>query len=183
MVASGVRFILAGLLTLGVLAAFRRLGPRPSWIELRGAAIAGSWILIGGVGLVAVTTTHVASNLTAVLASTTSLWVVGYRALGRERIGRSAVAGAIVGVAGVIVLLSPGGGRATDPWLLLAVLAALFWSTGSYYGRRIEQPADPFVGAVVQMLCAGCIMLVAGFVLDGAGASIRPRRPGAPGWR
>ena len=50
MVASGVRLILGGLLTLAVLAVLGRLGPRPSWIEIRGAALAGSWILIGGLG-------------------------------------------------------------------------------------------------------------------------------------
>ena len=85
------------------------------------------------------------------LASTTSLWVVGYRALAGERIGRGAIAGAIIGFAGVIVLLSPGGSGTHSPWLLVVVLAALFWSTGSFYGRRLTQPADPFVGAVIQM--------------------------------
>ena len=181
MVASGVRLLLGGLLTLAVLAAFKRVGPRPSWIEIRGAALAGSWILIGGLGLVAVTETHVASNLTAVIASTASLWVLGYRALGGERLGRGAVGAAVIGVAGVAILLSPGGGGAGNPWLLLAVVASLFWSSGSYYGRRIKQPADPFVGAVVQMLVAGSVMLVAGVVLDGFGA-VDPSGPSLRSW-
>jgi drug/metabolite transporter (DMT)-like permease len=163
----GVRLLLAGGLTLAVLAALGRLGPRPSAQEVRGAAVTGIWILIGGVGVVTVTETHVASNLTAVLASTTSLWVVGYRALGGERIGRGAIAGAVTGIVGVVVLLSPGGSGTDNPWLLLALVASLFWSTGSFYGRRLTQPADPFVGAVVQMLCAGAIMTGAGVALDG----------------
>jgi drug/metabolite transporter (DMT)-like permease len=163
----GVRFLIAGGLTLAVLAALGRLGPRPSAPEVRGAALAGIWILIGGVGVVTITETHVASHLTAVLASTTSLWVVGYRALGGERIGRGAIAGAVIGIVGVIVLLSPGGAGSDDPWLLLALVASLFWSTGSFYGRRLTQPADPFVGAVIQMLCAGAVMTVVGVALDG----------------
>lgn len=181
MVASGVRLLLGGLLTLAVLAAFKRLGSRPSWVEIRGSALAGSWILIGGLGLVAVTTAHVASNLTAVLASTASLWVVGYRALGGERLGRGAIGGALIGVAGVAILLSPGGGGADNPWLLLALVAAVFWSSGSFYGRRIKQAADPFVGAVIQMICAGSIMLVAGVVLDGFGA-LDPSVPSGRSW-
>jgi drug/metabolite transporter (DMT)-like permease len=181
LVATGVRCFTSGLITLGVLAALGRLGPRPSWNELRGSALAGSWILIGGVGMVAVTETHVATNLTAVLASTTSLWVVGYRALDRERIGRGAIVGAAVGVAGVAVLLTPSGSGSHDPWLLLALLAALFWSTGSYYGRRITQASDPFVGAVVQMLCAGTVMVVAGVVVDGAD-SLDPSTPSTRSW-
>jgi drug/metabolite transporter (DMT)-like permease len=168
--AGGLRFILAGLLTLGALAALGRLGSRPSRAELRGSALAGIWLLVGGVGIVTVTEAHAPSNLTAVLASTTSLWVVGYRALAGERIGRGAIAGAALGVVGVIVLLSPGGAGAETPWLIGAVVASLFWSTGSFYGRRLTQPADPFVGAVVQMLTAGVVMTVAGVLVDGVGA-------------
>ena len=52
-----------------------------------------------------------------------------------------------------------------------AVVASLFWSTGSFYGRRLTQLADPFVGAVVQMLAAGASMTVAGVVLDGRARS------------
>jgi drug/metabolite transporter (DMT)-like permease len=163
----GVRFLLAGGLTLAVLAALGRLGARPTEAEVRGAALAGVWILIGGVGVVTITETHVAYNLTALLASTTSLWVVGYRALGGERIGRGAIAGAVIGIVGVIVLLSPGGSGAENPWLLLAIVVSLFWSTGSFYGRRLTQPADPFVGAVIQMLSAGTVMTVVGVALDG----------------
>ncbi len=181
LVSAGVRFVLAGALVLGVLAALGRLGPRPSWAEVRGSAVAGPWIICGGVGIVTITETHAPSNLTAVLASTTSLWVVGYRALAGERIGRGAIAGAVIGIAGVIVLLSPGGSGADNPWLALAIVAALFWSTGSFYGRRLTQPADPFVGAVIQMLVAGTLMLVAGVAIDGFGA-LDPTVPSAHSW-
>ena len=168
--AGGIRFIAAGLLTLAALAALGRLGARPTAAELRGSALAGIWLLVGGVGIVTITEAHAPSNLTAVLASTTSLWVVGYRALAGERIGRGSIAGAALGVVGVIVLLSPGGSGAESPWLIGAVVASLFWSTGSFYGRRLTQPADPFTGAVVQMLCAGVVMTIAGVALDGVGA-------------
>lgn len=181
LVSCGVRFLLAGLLVFSVLAALGRLGPRPTWTELRGSALAGCWIIIGGVGVVTITETHAASNLTAVLASTTSLWVVGYRALGGERISRGAIAGAAIGIVGVIVLLSPGGSGTDNPWLILAVVAALFWSTGSFYGRRLTQPADPFVGAVVQMLTAGTVMVLVGIVIDGVD-SLDPSVPSGRSW-
>jgi drug/metabolite transporter (DMT)-like permease len=168
--AGGIRFVAAGLLTLAALAALGRLGARPTAAELRGSALAGIWLLVGGVGIVTITEAHAPSNLTAVLASTTSLWVVGYRALAGERIGRGSIAGAALGVVGVIVLLSPGGSGAESPWLIGAVVASLFWSTGSFYGRRLTQPSDPFTGAVVQKLCAGVVMTIAGVALDGFGA-------------
>jgi drug/metabolite transporter (DMT)-like permease len=181
LVSCGVRFLLAGLLVLTVLTVLGRLGPLPGWSEIRGAAITGTWIIIGGVGIVTITETHAPSNLTAVLASTTSLWVVGYRALGGERIGRGAIAGAAIGIVGVFVLLSPGGSGADNPWLILAIVASLFWSTGSFYGRRLTQPRDPFVGAVVQMVVAGTIMLVAGVAIDGLD-SLDPTVPSARSW-
>ena len=180
LVSCGVRFLLAGVLVLAVLAALGRIDARPTWTEVRGSALAGSWIIIGGVGLITVAEDHVASNLAAVLASTTSLWVVGYRALGGERISRGAIAGALVGIAGVILLLSPGSG-AGDPWLVLAVVAALFWSTGSFYGRRLTQPADPFVGAVIQMLAAGALLVIVGVILDGTG-TLDPTVPSLRSW-
>ena len=170
LVAAGVRFLIAGALTLAVLAALGRLGERPTREQLRGSAIVGVWLLCGGVGLVTITENHAPSNLTAVLASTTSLWVIGYRALAGERLGRGSIFGAVLGVLGVVVLFSPGGSGVQNPWLLLAIVCSLFWSTGSFYGRRLTQIPDPFVGAVVQMFTAGTLMTVAAVLLDGTGA-------------
>ena len=170
LVAAGVRFLIAGALTLVVLAALGRLGERPTLGQLRGSAIVGVWLLCGGVGLVTITENHAPSNLTAVLASTTSLWVIGYRALAGERLGRGSIFGAVLGVVGVIVLFSPGGSGLQNPWLLLAIVCSLFWSTGSFYGRRLTQIPDPFVGAIVQMFTAGTLMTVAAVALDGTGA-------------
>jgi len=86
-----------------------------------------------------------------------------------------------MGIVGVFVLLSPGGSGADNPWLVLAIVASLFWSTGSFYGRRLTQPADPFVGAVVQMLVAGTVMLVVGVAIDGFG-SLDPSVPSGRSW-
>jgi drug/metabolite transporter (DMT)-like permease len=168
--AAGIRFILAGLLTLAALAVLGRLSGMPSAQEVRGAAIVGIWLLIGGVGLVTITESHAPSNLTAVLASTTSLWIVGYRAMAGERIGRGSIAAATLGVIGVIVLFSPSASGAGNPWLLLAIVTALLWSSGSFYGRRLTVPADPFVSAVIQMLTAGAILTIGAVLLDGVGA-------------
>ncbi len=168
--AAGIRFILGGLLTLAALAVLGRLTGMPSAAEVRGAAIVGVWLLIGGVGMVTLTESHAPSNLTAVLASTAAIWVVGYRALAGERIGRGSIAAAILGIVGVIVLLSPSISGAGTPWLLGALAASLLWSSGSFYGRRLTVPADPFVSAVVQMLTAGVVMVIGAVVLDGFGA-------------
>ena len=81
----------------------------------------------------------------------------------------------------MIVLLSPGGSGADNPWLLLAVVAALFWSTGSFYGRRITQPADPSSVRSSRCSTAGTVMVVAGIAIDGLGA-LDPSVPSGRSW-
>jgi drug/metabolite transporter (DMT)-like permease len=46
--------------------------------------------------------------------------------------------------------------------MLLIVLAAASWATGSYYSRRWPLPADVFLSTALQMICAGAVMLVLG---------------------
>ena len=153
--AGGIRFLAAGLLTLAALAALGRLGARPTAAELRGSALVGIWLLVGGVGIVTITETHAPSNLTAVLASTTSLWVVGYRALAGERIGRGSIAGAALGVVGVVVLFSPGGSGAENPWLLRRDRRFAVLEHGVVLRPAADAARRPVHGRVVQMLCAG----------------------------
>jgi drug/metabolite transporter (DMT)-like permease len=164
LVAGGVRFLIAGLLMVPVLAFVHRGRPGPSRRELLGACVLGLWLLGGGPGLVTVCEAHVPSNLAAVIASLAAVWVVVYRLLGGERLSRLSIAAVLVGFAGVAVLLAPsvGGSGAPLGWLALTLLVPVFWSSGSYYGRRLLQPRDPFVTSAVEMTVAGAALTLAG---------------------
>jgi drug/metabolite transporter (DMT)-like permease len=169
---AGVRFLLAGLLTLAVLALRHRgrlqLPPRRQVIA---AAAVGIVLLVGGPGLISFAETRVPSNLAAVIASTASIWVVVYRLAARARLTRVAAAGVVVGFGGVAVLLLPGADAAgvAAGWLLLCLLSAFFWSSGSYYGRRLQLPADPFMTAVIEMVVGGVALILLGAAVGEVG--------------
>jgi drug/metabolite transporter (DMT)-like permease len=169
LLSAGARFAAAGALLAAVLRL--RGAVVPTRREALAAAVAGTWMLVGGVGLVTLCETHVPANLAAVLASLTSIWVVVYRVADGHRPGAGAVAGILIGLAGVVVLLLPSGGAggASVPWLLVTVVSSLGWSSGSYYGTRLALPRDRFVAATVEMLAAGAVLAALGLLHGEAG--------------
>jgi drug/metabolite transporter (DMT)-like permease len=161
---AGVRFVVAGLLLLGVLAArggLRRIRVTTPML-LRLAAV-GSLLAAGGNGLVTVAEKHVPSGLAALLIASMPLWIVVYRSIARDRVGAATLAGVVVGFAGVALLLLPGNRPAGVPLgsSLLIILAAASWAMGSFMSQRMTMPPDPLVSTGWQMLCGGLVMLVA----------------------
>ena len=169
--AGSLRFLLAGAVLAGVLAATGRW-QRPTRRELVGASLFGCWLLIGGVGGVTLVETRVPSNVAAVVASTAALWVIVFRLLARERVRRPVLAGAIVGFAGIALLLLPAAGDTGAPtvWLVGSLLSPLAWASGSFYGPRLlALPADAFVASAVEMLAAGVVQLPIALALGDLG--------------
>jgi drug/metabolite transporter (DMT)-like permease len=160
---AGLRFVLAGAIFLAFLVATRgRQAVRVSRAEVGGAAIAGAALLFGGNGLVTVAEQAVPSGLAALLIASVPLWVVVFRLLSRERVGRPTLIGVGVGFVGVALLVLPGerpDGAAT--WgIALIVAASASWAAGSYYSARLTLPADAILSTTMQMLCAGALMVV-----------------------
>jgi len=109
LLAAGARFLLAGAIVLGWLAArggLRRL--RLTRAEWAGCAVFGLLLPAGGNGLVTVAERDVPSALAALIIASVPLWVALWRAATRERMDRVALAGVLAGFAGVAVLLVPG---------------------------------------------------------------------------
>jgi drug/metabolite transporter (DMT)-like permease len=165
---TGVRFFSAGLIFYGALAAKRRRVTFPvARRELLGATAVGLLLLLGGNGLVTVGERRVPSGLAALIVASIPLWVIVIRALARERIGRATFAGVAAGFAGVAILVVPGGrpGAAPVGGILLVVLAAFFWASGSFVATRAPLPADPMLSTALQMLVAGAIIIVVGLAV------------------
>ncbi len=76
----------------------------------------------------------------------------------------------IVGFVGLAVLVLPGDRPDGAPlWgVLLIVLAAVLWASGSFYSKRMTLPPDPLVSTAWQMLIAGGTMILAGLVVGEA---------------
>src|SRR3712207_653271 len=116
LLAMGTRFLLAGLVLMTALLLVRgRSVFTMSRAEVITAAICGLFLLVGGNGLVGVAEQDVDSGVAALLIAGTPLWVVLIRAVLRDRPSAATVAGLLLGLAGVGVLLLPGGQGAGDP--------------------------------------------------------------------
>ena len=161
LLAAGARFMMAGLI-LGVIIALRdRRALRVGRRQLVGAAAVGTLLLAGGNGLVTLGERTVPSGLAALIIASIPLWVVILRLAFGERIGRDILAGVGVGILGVGILVVPNGitGQIELLPLLLLVLAALFWASGSFLSQRIAMPLSVWGSAVYQQIAAGIVLI------------------------
>ncbi|MGH8833510.1 MAG: EamA family transporter [Actinomycetes bacterium] len=166
LVGTGVRFLTAGTLVAGALAArggVRRLAV--SGQQLLGCALVGILLPVLGQGMVTVGENGGApSGITALLIAAVPLWVIGYRVLSGEHPTSRTLAGVIVGFSGVAVLITANGlGGALPAWALAAiVLAGMSWAFGSWCQPRLRLPRDPFGVVVYEMLVGGGVLTILG---------------------
>lgn len=162
---NAARFLTAGVLLLVIR---RALGdPLPRHEEWGGAAFMGLFLLVGGTGAVSWAEQSVPSGLTALLISTSPLWMMIFEALlphGR-RPTRASVLGILAGFGGVLLLFWPGSGSLmnVNPAGAFALLfATLSWAFGSVYSRKLSLPASPMMGSAAEMLVGGAVCLLLG---------------------
>lgn len=161
---AGVRYVVAGLLMLVVLAVARRSTLRMTWQQAGTAALAGVLLPLGGNGLVTVAEQGISSGLAALLVAAVPLWIVLLRWLGRDRPAAVTVLGVVVGFVGVALLLSGGIAGGHTGSALLVIVASLSWAIGSYATTRLPMPGSPFAGTAVEMLAGGAGLLLIALV-------------------
>ncbi len=163
---AGVRFVVAGLLIL----AFARLRGRripTDPAHLRPLVVVGFLLLVIANGSVVYAEQTIDSGLTALIVATTPLIMAGIesRLPGGERIGRRALAGLVVGFAGLVLLVAPriaSGARSDLRGVLALLLASVSWACGSLYSKRRGVPVAALVATGIEMLAGGAILLAIG---------------------
>jgi drug/metabolite transporter (DMT)-like permease len=168
---AAVRFGLAGIILLTwSMARDRRSFQWPTRREWRDSAIVGALLLGGGMGLVAWGEQTIPSGIAALIIATMPVWiaVLGGIFLG-ERLPRLAVAGILIGFAGVAILVGPsalGGAGAMDPAGIAAILLSpIAWATGSLFAsHRASLPRKPLVATGAQMVTGGVVLAVMGLL-------------------
>ncbi|MEU2504527.1 EamA family transporter [Streptomyces sp. NPDC007863] len=164
--ASGSRFIVAGLLLAAIVA--WRQGPAALKVDRRrlgSAALVGVLLILGGNGLVNLAETTVPSGLAALLVAAVPVFVVLLRTAAGERPGLGAYGGVLIGLGGLAVLTVPGlSGEIGIGGVLLVLLAALLWSAGTVSSARLPMPANPFTASVYEMLAGGIGGVVVGLL-------------------
>ncbi|MGQ0609122.1 MAG: EamA family transporter [Chloroflexota bacterium] len=178
LLAAGVRYGVAGLLMLGAIAAHARFSrrrqpaERPTAAHWRSAFIVGSLLLLGGNGGVVLAELFIPSGMAAVLIATMPIWLALFDAiLSRRRPSGLVIGGLGAGIVGVAILLAPVGGiDDLDPLgVLLIIGAEISWAAGSIYARRAPLPRSQPLGAGLEMLAGGIVLVAAGSLLGEIG--------------
>jgi drug/metabolite transporter (DMT)-like permease len=171
---AGFRFTVAG----GILYLWGRLSPgyeKPKLIHWRTSLIVGTLLLAGGNGGVVMAEHYISSSLTALLVATVPFWIVllNWLLLRAERPNLKVAGGLLIGFLGVWLLIAgqpvtggAGAGSGSGQFFgaILLIGASLSWALGSLYGGRAPSAKSSILGAGMQMLSGGVIMLLIGTV-------------------
>lgn len=162
---AGTRFIIAGALLLGVLKL--RGAPWPTPAQWRINSIIGTFLLLGGNGLVVWAEQFVPSGVTALLIGIGPLFIVltEWAWPGGLRPTAVTMGALLLGFGGVVWLAAPWEDPASgqiNPAGVAAILAAcVSWSIGAIYSRHAKHGADAFLASAAQMLGGGAALLLA----------------------
>jgi drug/metabolite transporter (DMT)-like permease len=163
---AGARFLLAGAILYAVARRFDRTEARPDRRQWLAALLTGTLLLGVGNGGVSWAQQTVPSGVAALVIASIPLWIVVLdRIFFGARLTWPAALGVGVGFAGVAVLVSPGAPGAVDlAGGLVLVLAAAGWATGTLLSRGQTLTVPPLVGAGMQMLAGGAVLVLVGAV-------------------
>ena len=162
---AAVRFLISG----SILFIWRRAAgdPKPTSGNWKAAAIVGTFLLVGGNGLVAVAEQNIPSGIAALIIATSPFWLVlfeSFRAGGTKPSWQS-ILGLVVGFGGVFLLIGPAGitgapQRFNTTSVVLLVIAPVLWSLGSIYAKGADMPRSTLMSTGMQMLTGGVSLLV-----------------------
>jgi len=169
LLSAGLRFSVAGLILLGVIAVRSRL--RVDGRQILGATTVGLLLLVGGNGFVVLAERTVPSGLAALIIASVPLWIVVFRRVAGDRIHPSTFIGVAVGFAGVAFLVVPRGpaGSADPGGVLLLLVASVSWALGTFLAPRLRMPADALLSTGIQQLAGGIILLALGAAMGELG--------------
>lgn len=183
MLMAGARFLIAGAILLAVA---RRPGARRervTWRQWRAAAIIGGCLLLGGNGIVTWGEQYVHSGLVALIVATVPLWMAVLAPLfGGAWVRRTAAIGVVIGLAGVVLLLRPGGAAPAEWQTFVVPLSPLLWACGSLYAQRADMPSSALTATAMEMLAGGLLLGIAGLALGEAGRTHLSTVSAASAW-
>jgi drug/metabolite transporter (DMT)-like permease len=168
---SAARFLFAGLSLLGLL--WFKGVPMPTRSQWRSAVIAGSFMLVGGNGLVVWAEQTVTSSLTALIIATTPAWfaLLEWLRPNGTRPKLQTIIGIAIGFAGVSLLINLRGGSAASgesihlPGTLAVIIATASWAGGSLYAKHSPKPESPWMNVAIQMIGGGGGLLLVALLL------------------
>jgi drug/metabolite transporter (DMT)-like permease len=145
--------------------------------QILAATIFGGALFLGSHGGLAWSQTRIPSGVAALIVASIPLWIaVLDRVVFGKRLPARAVAGLVLGFAGIAVLVDPlGGGPIDTVGGVVALLSAGSWAAGSLYSRGARLPKDPILSAGLASLAGGTLLLV----VSALGGELAGLDPGA----
>ena len=161
---AGSRYLVAGLLLYPIAirtgGAQLRRDDRPGRWQWFGCGTIGVLLLVLGNGGVTLAEQKLPSGIAAVLVATVPLWMTLFDSLACRRVpGRRRTVGLLCGLGGVAVLAVGGGGNAPTGSVVIVLVASASWGFGSVLGRRLLLPRRALLGAAMEMLVGGAVLL------------------------
>jgi drug/metabolite transporter (DMT)-like permease len=160
--AAAFRFLCAGGILYGY-SCWRGI-PQPDRRQLMSTALLGLVMFAGDYGCLFWAEKEVPSGLAAVIAATIPVWVLLAEWLfaGSQRPTAKALAGIILGIAGVILLMIPSGLHNTgfSVSALVLLLGCFFWSGGTVASRHLHLPRQLSMSSGLQMTWGGGFLLL-----------------------
>jgi drug/metabolite transporter (DMT)-like permease len=169
MLFAGFRWIVAGGILIILLNLRGHSLPRIS--DLKHLAVVGILLLGVANGLVVVAEQWLPSGLTALIISTLPFWMVGLEFVSAKgpKINLIIIAGLLLGIIGTVIIFTKDLDITVDFNIFLGGIcllgAVISWSVGSIYWKYKKVNVNPFMGASVQMLIAGFLQTLLGFIL------------------
>lgn len=165
LLSAGVRFLIGGAV-LTALARLRRESFPANPLEWRHCMVMAALTVILSTGINTFALRVLPSNQSALLNSSSALWIALLGTLGPRGHRLSAVTkiGLTLGFVGVGCVLWPKGGFVGEHfgWQLAVVLGCLSWATGTLYYRTMAPRTSPLMFTAMQMLTGGVLLFASG---------------------
>lgn len=176
------RFITAGAMLFSIAAI--RGGAGFSRRQLLNASVVGALLPFAGNGALIWAQQRIPSGIAALIVATVPLWMVAIQtAVEHVRPGRQIWTGVSLGILGLGILVSAGGGVGGAvhlPSALILCAGSVAWAAGSIYSRSADLPESGLSSAALTMLAAGVFFSGASLAtgehrsFDAAQLSLRP---------
>jgi drug/metabolite transporter (DMT)-like permease len=169
MLFAGLRWITAGII-MTILLNLRGY-TFPKFQELKHLAIVGIALIGIANGLVVVAEQWLPSGLTALILSTLPFWIVGLESLLPKgpKLNWFIIVGLLLGTSGVILIFAEDLNISLELNIFLGAAcllgAVISWALGSIYWKYKHLSVRPLMGAAIQMLIAGMLQTLLGFIL------------------
>ncbi|MFM9141379.1 MAG: EamA family transporter [Actinomycetota bacterium] len=169
----GVRFLAASTLILIYL--MMKSGrtvlqiPRREYLT---ASTLGIGALAVGIGTVAIAEKHIPTGVASLIIAALPLWVVLFRTLTRESIPGLTWLGTLIGFAGVVILVKPGGIKPISSsnseevifYMFLVVIGNFIWAFSTFIAPKLQLPKNLLLFTAIEMLAASFALILSGLI-------------------